>query len=51
MGMESINPATGEKIKTYEEMTPDQAAAAIAQAHKTWQTWRTPAFSARARLM
>jgi succinate-semialdehyde dehydrogenase/glutarate-semialdehyde dehydrogenase len=51
MGIASINPATGETIKTYDAMTPEAAAAAVAQAHKTWQSWRTTPFGARARPM
>jgi succinate-semialdehyde dehydrogenase / glutarate-semialdehyde dehydrogenase len=48
MGIASINPATGETIKTYDEMTPEQAAAAVAQAHDTWLSWRTTSFAHRA---
>ena len=51
MGIESINPATGEPIKTYDEMTPAQAAAAVEQAHRTWLTWRGTTFTERAALM
>src|SRR6185369_4415289 len=51
MGIASINPATGETIKTYDAMTPEAAAAAVVQAHKTWQAWRTTPFGARARPM
>jgi succinate-semialdehyde dehydrogenase/glutarate-semialdehyde dehydrogenase len=47
----SVNPATGKTIKTYDEMTPEAAGAAVAQAHETWQTWRATDFSARASLM
>ena len=34
MPIESVNPATGETLKLYEEMTPQQTAAAVAQAHE-----------------
>jgi succinate-semialdehyde dehydrogenase/glutarate-semialdehyde dehydrogenase len=51
MGITSVNPATGRTIKTYQEMTPGEAAAAVAQAHATWRTWRTTPFGERARLM
>ena len=44
VGIASVNPATAKTIKTYAEMTPDQAKAAIAQCHQTWLTWRTTAF-------
>jgi succinate-semialdehyde dehydrogenase/glutarate-semialdehyde dehydrogenase len=49
--MESINPATGETNKTYEEMTPEEAAAAVTQAHQAFQAWRTMPFASRGRLM
>ena len=51
MPMTSINPATGKPIRTYDEMTPDAAAAAIVQAHSAWQSWRTTPFRDRAPLM
>jgi len=51
MAFTSTNPATGKTIKTYEEMTPEQAAAAVAQAHETWRTWRTTSFAERTKPM
>src|ERR1700681_565260 len=51
MAIASINPANGETVKTYREMTPDETAAAVAEAHETWQSWRTTSFAERARLM
>jgi succinate-semialdehyde dehydrogenase/glutarate-semialdehyde dehydrogenase len=51
MGITSVNPATGKTIKTYDEMTPEETAAAVAHAHETWQTWRATSFAARATLM
>jgi len=51
MAIVSINPATGETIKTYDEMSPAQAAAAVDQAHEAWRTWRRTPFPERARLM
>jgi succinate-semialdehyde dehydrogenase/glutarate-semialdehyde dehydrogenase len=51
MAMTSVNPATGDSLKTYDEMTPAQAAAAVVQAHEAWQAWRKTAFAERARLM
>src|SRR6185312_4240248 len=47
----SINPATGETIRTYEEMPPEQAAAAVSQAHETWLAWRTTSFAQRSKPM
>jgi succinate-semialdehyde dehydrogenase/glutarate-semialdehyde dehydrogenase len=46
--MESVNPATGETIGTYDEMTPQQAAAAVEEAHAAWTSWRKTPFSERA---
>jgi succinate-semialdehyde dehydrogenase/glutarate-semialdehyde dehydrogenase len=51
MALTSVNPATGEPIKTYDEMTPAQAAAAVVQAHDAWKAWRKTSFAERARLM
>ena len=51
MAIESVNPATGETLKVYEEMTPQQAAAAVAEAHAAWKAWRTVPFADRARPM
>jgi len=44
----SINPATGDTIKTYAEMSPAEAAAAVVQAHQTWLGWRKTSFAQRA---
>ena len=51
MSIESVNPATGERIKVYEEMAPQQAAAAVTDAHEAWKTWRRTSFAERGRLM
>src|ERR1700722_9583671 len=51
MKITSINPATGEAIKTYDEATPEEVASAVAQAHEAWQSWRTTIFADRAVLM
>ncbi len=48
MAIESVNPSTGETIKTYDEMTPQQTAAAVAEAHEAWKTWRKVPFRERA---
>ncbi len=48
MPITSINPATAETIRTYHEMTDEQAAAAVAQAHEAWLTWRKTSFARRA---
>jgi succinate-semialdehyde dehydrogenase/glutarate-semialdehyde dehydrogenase len=51
MAIESVNPATGDRIKTYEEMTPEQAAAAVADVHAAWKGWRKTSFAERAKPM
>ncbi|MSO56272.1 MAG: NAD-dependent succinate-semialdehyde dehydrogenase [Acidobacteria bacterium] len=49
--MESVNPATGETIRTYEEMTPTQTASAVEEAHGAWKAWRKTSFAERAKPM
>ncbi len=51
MGITSINPSTGKRIKTYDEMTPGEAEAAVSEAHNTWQVWWGTAFAERGGLM
>ncbi|HEX7605775.1 MAG TPA: NAD-dependent succinate-semialdehyde dehydrogenase, partial [Usitatibacter sp.] len=51
MAIASINPANGETVKTYREMTPQEAAAAVDEAHDAWKSWRATSFAERARLM
>ncbi len=51
MGIASINPANAETVKTYREMSPGETAAAVAQAHETWKSWRATSFAERSRLM
>src|SRR5215216_5350392 len=51
MPLDAVNPATGETLKTYEEMTPQQTAAAVEEAYAAWKTWRTTPFAERARPM
>ncbi|MGI8546390.1 MAG: NAD-dependent succinate-semialdehyde dehydrogenase [Gemmatimonadaceae bacterium] len=47
MAIVSVNPATNQTIRTYDEMTPDEAAAAVTQSHETWLKWRTVSFAER----
>jgi succinate-semialdehyde dehydrogenase/glutarate-semialdehyde dehydrogenase len=47
MVMESINPATGEELQSYEEMTPATVEDAITKAHETFPEWRWISRSAR----
>jgi succinate-semialdehyde dehydrogenase / glutarate-semialdehyde dehydrogenase len=51
MKIKSINPANGETLKTYDQMSAAKVAAALDQAHQTWTSWRKTAFVERARLM
>jgi len=51
MPLDAVNPSTGETIRTYDEMTPQQAAVAVEEAHAAWKSWRKAPFSERARPM
>ena len=48
MPLDAVNPATGDTIKSYDEMTPQQTAAAIEEAYTAWKAWRKTSFSERA---
>ncbi|MDQ2889949.1 MAG: NAD-dependent succinate-semialdehyde dehydrogenase [Gemmatimonadota bacterium] len=49
--MISINPATNETIRTYQEMTPAMVSEAVGSAHAAWLAWRGAAFPERASMM
>ena len=51
MKITSVNPANGETLKSYNEMTPEEAASAVEHAHETWTSWRKTSFAQRGRLM
>jgi succinate-semialdehyde dehydrogenase/glutarate-semialdehyde dehydrogenase len=51
MTMEVVNPATGQVIKTYEELTPEEVNLAVEKSHDAFLDWRRTTFSERARLM
>jgi succinate-semialdehyde dehydrogenase/glutarate-semialdehyde dehydrogenase len=51
MKIKSINPANGETLKAYDEMTPEEAAATVEDAHTAWTSWRQTSFAERGRLM
>jgi succinate-semialdehyde dehydrogenase/glutarate-semialdehyde dehydrogenase len=51
MSLDAVNPATGELLETYDEMTPGETAAAVEEAHAAWKSWRTVPFAERARPM
>jgi succinate-semialdehyde dehydrogenase/glutarate-semialdehyde dehydrogenase len=47
----SINPATGEKIKEYKEMTPKEVAEVLQKSNEEFKKWRKVPFSERKKLM
>ncbi len=49
--IKSINPATEEEIKSYNEMKYDEVEKIISSADKTFQDWRRTAFSVRSQKM
>jgi len=51
MSIVAVNPATGETIKTYDEMSPDQAKNAVEKSHHAYLFWRKTSFSERSSLM
>jgi succinate-semialdehyde dehydrogenase/glutarate-semialdehyde dehydrogenase len=48
MAIESVNPASGETIRTYEELTPSAASDIVDRVHEAFLEWRRTAFAARA---
>lgn len=48
MAIQSINPATGDLIKSYGDMSPNAIQDAIAKSHKAFLGWRRIAFGQRA---
>ena len=51
MALYTMNPATGETIKTYDEMTPADVDHGITQAHRAFLEWKQTTFAERARVM
>ena len=51
MSIQSVNPATGEVLETFEEASKAQMEQALARAHAAFLEWRTRPFAERARLM
>ncbi|PWT93005.1 MAG: succinate-semialdehyde dehydrogenase [Acidobacteria bacterium] len=51
MAIEALNPATGEKIKSYPEMTILDIDDAIQKANSAFEEWRHTSFAHRAELM
>jgi len=48
MALRSVNPASGELIREYEEATPDELAAALGAAARAFESWRRTKFAERA---
>lgn len=51
MAIETVNPATGEVVRTYEELLPAQVDDIISRAHQRFLSWRRSSFADRAKLM
>jgi succinate-semialdehyde dehydrogenase/glutarate-semialdehyde dehydrogenase len=51
MAIQTINPTTGETIRTYDEMTPSEVDEIVSQCHRTFLDWRRTSYSTRAGLM
>ena len=51
MTFDSINPATGEKVESYPEMSGDEVGDILTKCHIAQQGWANTPFSERARLM
>ena len=51
MSLKVENPATGETVREYDEMTPGDVQAIVAAAHDAWTSWRESGFDGRAALM
>lgn len=49
--MKSVNPATGQTLREYEEMSVDDARATVDAAHEAWQSWRSTSFNERASVL
>ena len=51
MSLQTINPATGETLATYEEMTSDEVRSIIGKVHEADLGWRLTSFRSRAAVM
>ncbi|MEV4947699.1 NADP-dependent succinic semialdehyde dehydrogenase [Streptomyces sp. NPDC053755] len=51
MGIATVNPATGETLRTYDTHGSEEIERRIAAAHDTFRHYRTTSFAERARLM
>ena len=51
MSLQSIDPATGDVLATFEPHSASQIDARVSRAQETWHRWRTTSFAARAGIM
>jgi len=51
MTIKAVNPTTGETIKDYQEMPPEQVKGIVEKSHEAFLGWRTTSFAERAGLM
>ncbi|MDW6023626.1 NAD-dependent succinate-semialdehyde dehydrogenase [Mesorhizobium sp. BAC0120] len=51
MTFDSINPASGETLASYEQLSASAVEEAIAETHEDWRAWRRRDFTDRAKLM
>lgn len=51
MAIESLNPATGETLNTYDEMSPEEVGRVVESVHEAFLSWRETGFADRAKLM
>ncbi|MEM9802691.1 MAG: NAD-dependent succinate-semialdehyde dehydrogenase [Planctomycetota bacterium] len=49
--LQSINPFDLQVLATFDEMTPDEVDAAIAEAHSAFESWRATSFAERATVL
>src|SRR2546421_10613843 len=51
MSIQSLNPATGEVLETFELFSPTQIDEALTAAHTAFQSWRETSFAQRGTLL
>lgn len=51
MAIQAVNPASGEVLKSYQEMTPAAVQEIVGKAHEAFVDWRRTSFEHRAALM
>ncbi len=51
MAISTVNPATGEELKTFEALTDEQVDEKIGRAYETFLEWRETSFAERSRLL